>query len=59
MQAAPQPEATEGRLMSTTENDLTEFYRAARFDRRELRCVGTEFYDVDELPDLADVVDER
>jgi hypothetical protein len=45
--------------MSTAENDLTEHYRAARFDRRELRCVGTVYYDVDDLPDRADVEDER
>jgi hypothetical protein len=45
--------------MSTTENDLTEHYRAARFDRRELKPVGTVYYDTDDLPDRRDVEDER
>jgi hypothetical protein len=45
--------------MSTAENDLAEHYRAARFDRRELRRVGTVYYDADDLPDRADVEDER
>jgi hypothetical protein len=43
--------------MSTTENDLAEHYRAARHDRRDLRPVGTDYYDADDLPDPADVAE--
>jgi hypothetical protein len=43
--------------MSTADNDLAEHYAAARFDHRDLRRVGTDYYDADDLPDPADVAE--
>jgi hypothetical protein len=43
--------------MSTADQDLAEFHAAARHDRRDLRRVGTDYYDADDLPDRADVAE--
>jgi hypothetical protein len=43
--------------MSTADNDVVEHHRAAQHDHRDLHRVGTDYYDADDLPDLADVAE--